>query len=256
MMAATSELQRWDADRYEARARFVGALAEDAVALLAPRPGERILDIGCGDGHLSVRLEQDGATVVGVDYSPELVAAARARGLTVHHANAEHLAFVAEFDAAFSNAALHWMRDARGLVQGVARALKPGGRFVGEFAGAGNAAIVRREVHGALARRGIDPDTVDPWYLPTAEEYRGLLEAAGFVVTDIVLFDRPVLIDYPVAQWIRTFGSPYLTVLPDEPAKDALLDEVTQALAEELLDADGRWTIDYTRLRFRATIPQ
>lgn len=256
MTLVTSELQQWDAGLYDTKARFVGDLAEDAVALLAPRIGERILDIGCGDGRLSLRLEREGAVVVGVDYSPELVAAARDRGLAVYRVNAERLTFAREFDAAFSNAALHWMRDAQGLSDGVARALKPGGRFVAEFAGAGNAAIIRREVHAALARRGIDPADVDPWYLPTADAYRAVLARSGFEVTEIALFDRPVTIDYPVAHWIRTFGSPYLTVLSDDTARTMLLDEVTEALAPELLGRDGRWTIDYTRLRFRAIMPR
>jgi len=255
MTLVTSELQRWDAGLYDTKARFVGDLAEDAVAMLAPRAGERILDIGCGDGRLSLRLQREGAEVIGVDYSPELVAAARGRGVTVHHINAERMAFRGEFDAAFSNAALHWMRDAQALSDGVARALKPGGRFVAEFAGAGNAAIVRREVHAALARRGIDPSSVDPWYLPTAEAYQAILEASAFEVAEIALFDRPVRIDYPISQWIRTFGSPYLTVLPNGE-RDKRLDEVTQGLEPDLLAADGHWTIDYTRLRFRAIMPQ
>jgi trans-aconitate methyltransferase len=247
----TSELQKWSASMYDSNARFVGDLAKAAVDLLNPQLGERILDIGCGDGYLMQKIASQGAVVTGVDYSPELVAAAQARGLDVQHGNAEAIDFENVFDGAFSNAALHWMRRADLVAQNVKRALKHGGRFVGEFAGARNALLIRQAVHAALERRGMNPEEIDPWYLPTAEQYRAVLEGAGLRVTHITLFDRPVVIDYPVAEWIRTFGSPYLTVLEDH-ARAEFLEEVTRDLRHHLLGADGLWTVDYTRLRFRA----
>jgi trans-aconitate methyltransferase len=251
---STSKLQSWSPQLYASNARFVSDLAQAAVDLLAVKPGDRILDIGCGDGYLTEKLASLGATVVGLDFSPELVGAARQRGLEVRHGNAEELDFNAEFDGVFSNAAMHWMRRADAVAAGVMRALVPGGRFVGEFAGAGNARIIRAAVHDALARRGFDPNEVDPWYLPEEDEYRAVLEAVGFRVTSIALFDRPVMIDYPIGSWIRTFGSPYLTVLPEE-TRSEFLSEVTVALRPHLQGADGRWTVDYTRLRFRAEKP-
>lgn len=250
----TSQRQKWSTTLYESNARFVGDLAARAVELLNPRSGERILDIGCGDGYLTEKIAATGATMSGVDYSPELVAVAQARGLDVRVGNAEEIEFFQEFDGAFSNAAMHWMRRADAVVRGVARALKPSGRFVGEFAGARNAYYIRQAVHEALTRRGFDAEEIDPWYLPEAGEYREVLEGGGLTVSHIELFDRPVVIDYPVRDWIRTFGSPYLTVL-DEKERDPLLDEVTRQLAPRLLGKDGRWTIDYTRLRFRAEKP-
>jgi trans-aconitate methyltransferase len=250
----TSELQKWSATMYDSHARFVGDLAKPAVDLLDPKPGERILDIGCGDGYLMQKIASSGAIMTGVDYSPELVAAAQARGLDVQHGNGEAIDFENTFDGAFSNAALHWMRRADLVAAGVARALKSGGRFVGEFAGARNAFLIRTAVHAALAHRGLDADEVDPWYLPTDSQYRTVLEKAGLRVTHISLFDRPVVIDYPVADWIRTFGSPYLTVLKTED-RAPFLEEVTRDLAPHLLGPDGRWTVDYTRLRFRAEKP-
>lgn len=248
---STSKLQAWSPQLYASNARFVGDLANKALDLLAVKPGDRILDIGCGDGYLTERIVALGAQVVGLDFSEELARAARERGLDVRLGNAEALDFDNEFDGVFSNAAMHWMRRADLVVAGVKRALRPGGRFVGEFAGARNARIIRGAVHEALARRGFDPAEVDPWYLPEEDEYRQVLEAGGLHVASIELFDRPVVIDYPIAGWIQTFGSPYLTVLKAED-RQPFLDEVTAELKPHLLGADGRWTVDYTRLRFRA----
>ncbi|MGF6490381.1 class I SAM-dependent methyltransferase [Pseudomonas frederiksbergensis] len=247
----TSELQQWDASQYENNARFVAHLANGAVELLALTPGERVLDIGCGDGYLSEQLARQGADVVGFDCSPERVKAARLRGLDVRLGNAEELIFHQEFDAVFSNAAMHWMRRADQVAHGTFMALKPGGRFVGEFAGAENALLIRQAIHSALERRSVDAQDIDPWYLPTAGEYQQVLENAGFHVSFISWFERPEVLDYPFAEWMQTFGSPYLTVLPVED-RAVFLEEVTEELANDLLNADGRWRVDYTRLRFRA----
>lgn len=256
MTRSSSKLQKWSSQLYAANAGFVGDLADAAIALLDLRAGERVLDIGCGDGRLTARLAASGAHLVGIDYSPELVSAARARGLEVHLGSAETMEFDKEFDAVFSNAALHWMLDAKALVSCVEQGLKAGGRFVGEFAGARNARHIRREIHKALERRGIEPKEVDPWYLPSAEEYRVVLENGGLRVTSIELFDRPVVINYPIADWIRTFGSPYLTALKNDEARHEFLEEVSAELERYLLGNDGRWTVDYTRLRFRAEKPR
>lgn len=250
----TSELQQWDADQYHTNARFVAHLASDALDLLAVQPGERVLDIGCGDGYLSERLCRAGAELVGFDYSPELVAAARARGLDVRLGNAERLYFHREFDAVFSNAALEWMRLADRVALGAFEALKPGGRFVGEFAGAHNIASIRLAVNKALVRRGINPEDVDPWYLPTAGEYQHVLENAGFQLSYISWYERPIVIDYPLGEWLETFASPYLTVLPVK-GRPSFIAEITEELAATLQRPDGRWTVDYTLLRFRAVKP-
>jgi trans-aconitate methyltransferase len=255
MVRTSSKLQRWNSELYAENARFVGDLANAVVELLSPCAGERILDIGCGDGYLTEKLAAYGARIVGLDYSPELANTALARGLEVYIGSAEAMEFNNEFDAVFSNAALHWMLNPMALVTGVERALKSGGRFVGEFAGAGNAHHIRREVHEALAKRGFNPAEIDPWYLPTAHEFRNVLESCNLLVTTIEWFDRPVVINYSIENWIRTFGSPYLTVLKDEKTKKAFLAEVARKLEPYLLESDGRWKVDYTRLRFRAEKP-
>jgi trans-aconitate methyltransferase len=253
-LTSTSKIQSWSPQLYEENARFVSDLADEVVRMLDPKRGERILDIGCGDGYLTEKLASYGAELVGVDYSETLVEAARKRGVDARHGNGEELQFDGEFDGAFSNAAMHWMLRANDTAAGVFRALKPGGRFVGEFAGAGNAKIIRREVHEALEQRGIDSSAIDPWFLPEEDEYRRVLSDAGFVVSYLRLFDRPVSIDYPLAQWIKTFGSPYIKALKNGDEHEFLA-EVSEKLKTELLQEDGKWTIDYTRIRFMAVKP-
>jgi len=245
--------QAWSAQDYASNARFVADLAGEVVALLAPREGERILDLGCGDGALTAALCASGATVTGADAAPELVTAARARGLDVRLQDGRTLCFEREFDAVFSNAALHWMDDPDAVVAGVARALVPGGRFVGEFGGHGNVAAIVVALHAVLARRGIDGTTLTPWYFPTPARYRAVLEAHGFIVEAIALFPRPTLLPTDMAGWLRTFANPFFA--PLDPAERAAAVEETLTLLRPVLFADGRWSADYVRLRFAARVP-
>ncbi len=250
--AGVSE-QRWDPERYRRNASFVPELGRDLLEWLAPMPGERILDLGCGDGTLTVLLAQVCA-VVGVDRSAEQVEAARRRGLEALVADGAHVAFDNEFDAVFSNAALHWMRDADAVIAGVWRGLKPGGRIVAEMGGAGNVAAVIAALERVFQHRGIDPRPANPWYFPSPEEYRAKLARHGFTVTRMELLPRPTLLPGPLGDWLDTFAESYLALVPGE-ARPALKAEVEDALRELLFDATRGWTADYVRLRFAAVKP-
>ena len=243
--------QTWNPEDYARNAGFVAQLGEPLIDLLAPQPGERVLDLGCGDGVLTEKLVAAGCIVVGVDGSPEQVAAAQARGLDARVADGHDLPFDGEFDAVFSNAALHWMREPDRVIAGVARALKPGGRFVGEMGGAGNIATVWAALVETLARRGIDAAAYNPWYFPTAEEYSARLETAGFVVSSISLFARPTLLPGDISGWLETFGGAFLS-LADAAGRAQIIDELREALRPTLLTPDGVWVMDYVRLRFSA----
>lgn len=250
----TGAKQRWDPERYHRNASFVAELGAPLIDLLAPRPGERVLDLGCGHGTLTEQLAARGATVVGVDASAEQVAAARARGLEAYVADGHALTFEAAFDAVLSNAALHWMTRPDQVIDGVWQALKPGGRFVGEMGGAGNVRRVKAALADALARRGRDAATADPWYFPTPEDYAGRLAARGFRVEDIALIERPTPLPGPLSDWLETFAESFLSLAP-EAERGELAAEVEAALAAELSDGAGRWTVDYVRLRFVARKP-
>lgn len=250
-MAST---QTWDPAVYARNARFVSDLGAPVLELLAPRPGERILDLGCGDGALTRRLVDAGCEVVAIDSSRAQVEAARALGLDAREIDAEALPFEDEFDAVFSNAALHWITNAEPMLAGVFRALRPGGRFVAECGGHGCVQTIRAALVAGLHRRGLDGDSYVPWYFPTPGDYATRLERAGFRVDSVALIPRPTPLPGDVVGWLETFAPAFLAALP-EPERPAYLAEVRAALEPRLRDANGTWVADYIRLRFAATKP-
>jgi SAM-dependent methyltransferase len=243
--------QVWGAEKYEKNARFVSDMTADVVGWLAPKPGERILDLGCGDGALTEKLVQAGAVVVGADNSESLLAAARARGLTVDFKDGQALDYGPEFDAVFSNAALHWMTRAEDVVKGVARALKQGGRFVAEFGGHGNIAAIVTALRATAIAHGKDPALAAGWFYPTPVEYRALLEANGFAVEKIGLFPRPTPLPTGLRGWLMTFRESYFGQWP-ENEREQIVSEIESLLAPSLRDKSGNWTADYVRLRVAA----
>ena len=243
--------QTWDASLYADHARFVALMADSLVDLLQPQPGERILDLGCGDGFLTRRIAQSGATVVGVDASPQMIAAARERGVDARLAQGEALPFNSEFDAVFSNAALHWMTDQEAVLKGVHRALKPDGRLVAECGGQGNIAAIRVALLAVMGAFGIHPSRVENNYFFNPSEYRRLLEGQGFVVEEIKLTPRPTPLASGMADWLRTFRGSLFEQLPAAD-RSAAIAQTVSLLEPVLCDREGNWTADYVRLRFVA----
>lgn len=246
---------RWDAADYGRNAAFVPALGAPVVELLAPQPGERILDLGAGDGALTVRLVEAGATVVAVDASSDMVAAAKARGLDTHVVDGQHLAFGPEFDAVFSNAALHWMLDPAAVAAGVFAALKPGGRFVGEMGGHGNIATLRAALHAELSARGY-PSGSDPHWYAAPDEFIAIYTAAGFVDVEARLIPRPTPLPAGITGWLHTFRTGFLDSkgVPDDEQAD-LAAAVERRLETAFRQPDGTWLADYVRLRFSMRKP-
>jgi len=244
--------QSWDPDRYGKNARFVSDLGAPLVELLAPQPGQRVLDLGCGDGELTRKLVDLGCAVVAIDSSPEQVEGARRLGLNARVGNGEDLEFDGVFDAVFSNAALHWMKRADRVIAGVHRALRPGGRFVAECGGSGCVATIVAALTAALDARGVDGASRVPWYFPTPGDYATRLEKAGFRVDSIALIPRPTPLPGDVVGWLETFGESFTSALPAEARQDYLRD-VRAALEPALRDPSGTWIADYVRLRFAAT---
>lgn len=248
-------VQTWNPDVYHRNARYVSDLATPVIELLQPRPGERILDLGCGDGVLTEKLANLGCIMVGIDASADLVAAAVARGVDASVRDATKLAYEAEFDAVFSNAVLHWIKDADSVITGVGAALKPGGRFVAECGGHGCVATIHQALITELDDRGFDGAAASPWYFPTAAEYRARLERAGFDVNSIEVIPRPTHLPQGMTGFIETFGGSFVGVLPNDQRR-AYVADVCERVAPTLRAPDGTWSADYTRLRFEAHLPR
>jgi trans-aconitate methyltransferase len=245
--------QTWSPETYDEHARFVSDLAGEVLNWLAPRSGERILDLGCGDGVLTEQLKNRGCRVIGVDASPGMIAAARARGLDARLVDAHELTFDGEFDAVFSNAALHWMVKPGKVLDGVIRALVPHGRFIAEFGGHGNVAAITTAMRAVAKNRGGDQELAGPWFFPSVDDYRRLLEQKGFIVKRIGLFPRPTLLKTGMKSWLKLFRKPFFEQFGE--AMDAALEEAEALLRPSLCDAGGRWTADYVRLRVEAVRP-
>lgn len=247
--------QSWDPERYARNARFVADLGMPVVELLDPQPDEHILDLGCGDGALTEKLVNMGCRVTGVDGSAEQIAAAQARGLDAHTMDGHHLTFDPVFDAVFSNAALHWMKQAPdAVIAGVWNALKPAGRFVAECGGYGCVNTIVTALTAGLEARGIRGGEINPWYFPTDDAYRERLEKQGFVVRYIALIPRPTPLPGDIIGWLDTFAESFTSRLPEEE-RPGFLAEIRDALKPKLCDENGLWTADYIRLRFAADKP-
>ena len=218
-------------------------LGEAALDLLDPKPGERILDIGCGDGALTHKIAERGADVVGVDNSPELVAAARAIGLDVWEMSATDMTFDAEFDAAFSNAALHWIIDKDRVAGAAYRALKPGARYAGEMGGDGNLARLRETLDAELVARGYPPPLESSNWYPSVEDFAAVYEAAGFSELDARLIERPTPMPNGIGQWVTTFRRGWLDRAGMPEGERG---EIGEAVAASI----GSNNADYVRLRF------
>ena len=247
-----STAQTWDPATYARNARFVSDLGAPVLDLLAPKAGERILDLGCGDGVLTKQLADLGCEMIAVDSSVPQVEAASKLGLKAFAIGAEDLPYNEEFDAVFSNAVLHWIRRADLVFAGVYRSLKPGGRFVAECGGHGCVHKIRTALVQALDRRGIDGEARVPWYFPTPGDYATRLERAGFRVDSIALIPRPTPLPGDIIGWLETFALNFFQGFSDEARRDYLKD-VRMVLEPQLRDADGTWVADYVRLRFAAT---
>ncbi len=246
----------WNAKLYNDKHSFVWEKAKGVVEMLSARPGERILDLGCGTGHLTAEIAAKGAIVMGVDRSDDMIAEAKQKypGIQFQVADGTALRFAGEFDAIFSNAALHWILDAEAVVRGVAKALKPGGRLVAEFGGKGNIRTLMGAMNNAAEKFGV-AEGLDKlgWYYPGIGEYAGLLEKHGLEVREASLFERPTRLEdgeEGLKTWLRMFRKPVLERLPIDRQIE-FLEEIEDEVRPRLFK-DGVWELDYRRLRIAA----
>ena len=243
MSQAVASTSKWDAADYARVGAFVAELGEAALDLLDPQPGERIIDVGCGEGTLTRKIVERGATVLGIDNSPEMIAAARTNGVDALQLAAEEMQFFAEFDAAFSNATLHWVLHKEQAARAIFRALKSGGRFAGEMGGEGNLKKLREQLDEELIIRGyVPPVEASNWYA-SPEEFAAVYEAAGFREVDARLIERPTAIVHGVAEWVTTFRKGWLD-------RAAVPEQERAEIGAAVADRVGCNIADYVRLRF------
>lgn len=247
---------KWDAGLYDDKHSFVYKMAEGLLELLAPQPGERILDIGCGTGHLTAKIGASGAQVTGVDRSPEMIRQAREAypAIRFELADATKIPIEAKFDAVFSNATLHWIKQPEKVIAEVARLLRPGGRFVGEFGGHGNIARLVAAAERAWLKLLLPGPMPNPWYYPRLGEYAALLEKHGLDVTYGLLFERPTPLEAGksgLQNWLTMFGVPIFMALSESERDELIAETVREAKAD--LFREEQWVIDYRRLRLVAT---
>lgn len=245
--------QQWNATFYDQKHSYVFEYGRRLLSLLQPQAGETILDLGCGTGHLTNTIAESGATVIGIDNSPEMIALAQSTYPHVQFqlGDASAFTFSSPFDAIFSNATLHWVREAGKAVQCMARAIKPNGRLILEFGGKGNVAIIVDAVQQTI-RESLNLEVDSAWYFPSIGEYSSLLEQYGFEVQSALLFDRPTQLegDQGVKNWVRMFGGNLLSHIPAE-LQERALDRVEEITRDRLF-REGRWFADYRRLRITA----
>jgi SAM-dependent methyltransferase len=248
---------KWEPSLYAAHAAFVPALGAPVLELLAPRPGEQVLDIGCGDGVLTAKLVEAGAVVTGIDADPDMVAAAREKGLDAHVQDARTIDYDAAFDAVFTNATLHWVGEPARVTANVFRALKPGGRYVGEFGGFGNIAAIRVAVRAVLRQRGYRVSEDETSYYPTAEAFRAVLEGGGFDVSECRIIPRQTPLPSGMTAWLNTFRGGFIDSAGVPPAQRAqVIEDIRAMLRPVLADEAGNWIADYVRIRFAARKPE
>lgn len=243
--------QSWDVQQYQESASFVPQLGTPLLQLLAPQKQEKILDLGCGDGKLTLEIKNYGCEVIGVDSSTEMVNAAQKLGLNTQVLSGDSLNFKEEFDAVFSNAALHWMVNKNQVVAGVYKALKPQGRFIGEFGGEGNIKHLVTVISDIFQDFPEFGEFKNPWYFPSVAEYSEILTETGFTVDHIELIPRPTPLKNGVIQWLRIFANGITNNLTKEQ-QEKFLKEAESRLYPLIYSEPEGWVADYVRLRFKA----
>jgi len=243
LTSAALSTSKWDAAEYARVGGFVAELGQAALDLLDPHAGERILDVGCGDGTLTKKIVERGATVLGIDNSPEMIAAAREKGIDAVRMDVADMTFRSEFDAVFSNATLHWVLETEQAARAIFRALKAGGRFAGELGGEGNIARLREALDTELVIRGYLPPTESSNWYPSPEEFAAVYEAAGFDHIDARLIERPTPLDHGIGEWVTTFRKGWLD-------RAGVPEQERVEIASAVADRFGSNVADYVRLRF------
>lgn len=245
---------KWNAGLYDEEHEFVSKYGTGLIEVLNPKAGEKILDVGCGTGDLAHQLFMTGCVVTGIDASENMIKKAREKFPDIRFICADAGSFGAheKFDAVFSNAVLHWIKDQDPVLKNIYIHLRPGGRFVAELGAKGNVEKIRNALKNSLTAHGfVAQASITNWYFPSVAEYAGKLEQQGFFIRFIECYDRPTVLQSTakgIVGWLEMFGGSFFRGV-EEVAKNEILYEVQNQLSEDLYK-DGTWVADYRRLRF------
>ena len=242
---------KWNADNYNKHADFASNLAFPVVALLNPQENERILDLGCGDGTLAVEIEKFSTKVVAVDLSESMVEKTKEKSIEAYIMSATELPYENEFNAVFSNAVLHWVKEPETAISKISNALKTNGRFIAEFGGYGNIKYLTDAMQEVFDKNKEYGEFNNPWYFPKDTDYKQMLEANGFEVEYIELIPRPTKID-DITNWLDIFANGIVSHLTEEQ-QSVFKEEVRGILKPKIYNEKDGWVADYVRLRFKAT---
>ncbi|GHB35860.1 methyltransferase type 11 [Pseudovibrio japonicus] len=246
--------QKWNAQNYLEFAAYITSFGRDTLELLAIQQGESILDLGCGDGTLAQEIQSRGAIVTGIDIAQDMLALADEKGIKTLRTSAENLDFDGEFNAVFSNAALNWMQDYRGVIRGVKKALKPGGRFVGEMGSDKNCRIIRSAMEHLFAENPEFGPYKSPWIFPPPSTYIRALKEAGFSIIYHTEIDRRTTLEADMKGWLELFTDT-LTQQLNEPQKKRFYRDLVKRLEPQLYSSEKGWEVDHVCMRFAAYLP-
>ena len=244
----------WDPVLYDQKHSFVAKYGEDVLRWLDPQEGEKILDVGCGTGTLTAKIGEDGASVVGIDASSEMIAKAKTAFPDIQFfvKVATDFSFSESFDAAFSNATFHWIKEQGKAIQCIYNNLRPGGRFVYEMGAKHNIENIHDALKKVLADEGFEENTqIELNYFSSPAEQAVLLEGAGFTIAKIIQFERPTELtgEDGMKNWIIQFCHPFFNNIPHKKAAD-IIDQSVSILKETNYE-NGKWYADYIRLRIK-----
>lgn len=241
---------QWNPQKYNKHTAFVSQLAMPVVDLLDPKEGEYILDAGCGEGTLAVEIARYGAKIIGIDTSAKMIAQSKEKGIEAYEASVTDLAYEDTFDAVFSNATLHWVKERELAIEQIAKSLKTQGRFVAEFGGMGNMQHMVNAMQKVFTKHPEFGVFDNPWYFPSPEEYKALLVSYGFEVVYIELIPRPTPMD-DIVHWLDIFANGITQALSDTQ-KEIFRQECRSLVKEHIYTKDEGWVLDYVRLRVKA----
>ena len=244
------ESNNWNTNQYKNHASFVSDMAEDLVEVLNPKKDETILDLGCGDGTLALKIKQKCQNIIAVDLSNEMVEKTKSLGIEAYIMSATNLEFENKFDAVFSNAVLHWVKQSKLAVQNINKVLKQNGRFIAEFGGYKNINTIVQAIQEVFNQNKDYGVFNNPWYFPTTQEYKNILEQNGFEVKSINLTIRPTSVD-DISNWLNIFANGIISHLNKEQ-KESFLLEVKCILENKLYTKEQGWILDYVRIRVEA----